>query len=134
MATLFTAYANKIADFLIRGVPLTPPATIYVAEASTASTASAHGTELVFSGYARQAVPGDTADWTAASAGSVGNVNPIVVTSNAPSSFSIDGYWLTDAPSGVGNDMLFCNFGSPVAVAVANVVQFNAGGLTVAAS
>jgi hypothetical protein len=133
MATLFTAEANLLLNFTLRGGTLVPAGTDYVAECSTNSSAAAHGTELSFSGYARQAVVANTSNWTAPSAQTIGNANTITVTASAPSTFTINGYWLTDAASGAGNDILYDNFGSPVSVAIGNAVQFNAAGLQVSA-
>jgi len=47
---------NKILDWLLRGQSFTPPTPIYVGLVTTIGSDSSAGTEVAYSGYARQSV------------------------------------------------------------------------------
>ena len=80
MASLTNYTQNKIIDWLFRGQVFAPPATLYFALVTTASSAAANGTEVAGNNYARVAVASSLANWagtqgagtTAASSGTSG--------------------------------------------------------------
>ena len=62
-AALSTYLQNKYVDWLLRGQAYTPPTTVYVALATSASGASACGTEVSGGSYARVAVTSSLSNW-----------------------------------------------------------------------
>jgi hypothetical protein len=86
---------NKIIDFVMRGQAYTPPATVFVALATTTGSSAACGTEATYTGYARVAVTSSLANWsgtqgattTAVSSGTSGQTsNNVTVSFGAPTS------------------------------------------------
>jgi hypothetical protein len=82
-AALSDYMENKLIDFLLRGQTFTPPATVYVALATTSGSDAACGTEVSGGSYARVAVTSSLVDWagtqaagsTTASSGSSGTTS-----------------------------------------------------------
>ena len=86
---------NHIIDWFFRGQTFTPPATIYVALATTTPTQAACGTEAAYTGYARVGVSSSLLNWagtqaagsTTASTGTSGQTsNNATITFGAPTS------------------------------------------------
>lgn len=62
-AALTNIYENSLLDWLLRGQPLTPPATGYIALFTTCPTDSAAGVEVTGGSYARVAVGAALSTW-----------------------------------------------------------------------
>jgi hypothetical protein len=105
---LSTYAQNKVIDWLLRGQSYTPPTTVYVALATTTSSASGCGTEVSGGSYARVAITSSLANWagtqgtttTAVSSGTTGQTsNNAVITFPAPTATwgTIVGFCIFDA-------------------------------------
>ena len=92
-AALSNYLQNKYVDWILRAQTYTPPATVHVALATSASSAAACGTEVSGGSYSRVAVSSSLANWagtqgagtTAASSGTSGTTsNNAAITFPAP--------------------------------------------------
>lgn len=110
---------NKFIDWFFRAQTFTAPTTIYIALATSASSASACGTEVSGGSYARVAVTSALANWagtqgsgtTTASSGTSGQTsNNGAITFPAPTANwgTITGFCAFDASSG-GNLLFFAS-------------------------
>lgn len=108
---------NHFIDFLLRGQTFTAPSTVFIALVTTASSASACGTEVTGGSYARVSVTSSLANWagtqsagsTTASSGTSGQTsNNGAITFPAPTANwgTIVGFCVMDASSG-GNLLFF---------------------------
>ena len=119
----FTDYArNIVIDRFLRNQSFTPPATVYLATYTDATTRTGGGTESTGGSYARQACALD-----AASSGATANTDTEDFT-NMPSSTITDAAIL-DA-STAGNMMCWGTLNSPVVVPAADTFRIAAGDLT----
>ncbi len=102
---------NHVIDWFFRGQTFTPPATIYVALATTTPTQAACGTEVSGGSYARVAVTSSLTNWagtqaagsTTASTGTSGQTsNNATITFPSPTANwgSITAFCIFDAATG----------------------------------
>ena len=125
MANISTYLENKLLDHS-RGVASYAEPTTYVGLVTSASSASAQGTEAAYTGYARVALSGLLG---AASSGSGSNSSPIPFPACTGGSSTVVGFIITDsATSGAGNLLYFgaCS----LSVSSGITPQFAAGALT----
>ncbi len=110
-AALSNYTINHVIDWFFRGQTFTPPATIYVALATTTPTQAACGTEAAYTGYARVAIASSLTNWagtqgagtTTVSSGTSGQTsNNITITFGAPTSGPtvVTAFCLFDAATG----------------------------------
>lgn len=119
-AALSNFLQNKLIDWFLRAQTYTPPATVYIALATTNATAAsttACGTEVSGGSYARVAVTSSLANWagtqsagsTTASSGTSGQTsNNAAITFPAPTANwgTVTGFCIMDAAT-VGNMLIF---------------------------
>lgn len=117
-AAALTYYAqNKILDWLFRAQSFSPPATLYVALVTSASSASGCGTEVSGGSYARVSITSSLTNWagtqsaasTTTSTGTSGQTsNNIVLTYAAPTANwgTVVGFCVLDAVTS-GNPIFF---------------------------
>jgi hypothetical protein len=115
---MFSNYlSNKMIDWILRGQVFTPPATVYLALATTVFTADGGGVEVAGGSYARVASPCSLAEWAGTQAAasttlstgtSDATSNNAAITFPAPTAAwgTVLGLGLWDAPTG-GNLLLF---------------------------
>lgn len=115
---------NKYIDWILRGQSYSPAATVYVALATSASSAGSCGTEVSGGSYARVSIASSLANWagtqsagsTAVSSGTSGQTsNNIVLTFPAPTANwgTVVGFCIFDASSS-GNLLIY----APLTVSV----------------
>ena len=134
---------NKVTDWLLRGQGYAPPSPMYVGLFTAAPSDTGGGTEVSTSGtnYARAGVTPSLANWsgtqsagsTTASSGTGGlSSNNGAITFNTPSASwgTVTHFGIFDAVSG-GNLLVWGALGASQAVGSGQVVQFNAGQLTI---
>lgn len=108
-----TYWDNKILDALFRQVALPGISNVYAALMTTSPGAGNTGVELSIAGYARVAVPTNTSNWPAASAGQVSNTLQItfpVVTGAGPSGTVVSIAFYDASTS--GNLLYWCDLAS----------------------
>lgn len=116
-AAMSNYFQNKFLDWFLRAQTFTPPATVYVALATTTGSAAACGTEVTGGSYARVAVTSSTTNWagtqsagsTAASSGTSGQTsNNASITFPSPTANwgTVTSFCVFDASTG-GNLLLF---------------------------
>jgi hypothetical protein len=140
-AALSTYLQNKYVDWLLRGQAFTPPTTVYVALATSASGASACGTEVSGGSYARVAVTSSLSNWagtqsagsTTVSSGTSGQTsNNGAITFPAPTANwgTVVSFCVFDASSG-GNMLFYASLTTSKTVNNGDAApSFAAGALT----
>jgi len=140
-AALSTYLQNKYVDWLLRGQAYTPPTTVYVALATSASGASACGTEVSGGSYARVSVTSSLSNWagtqsagsTTVSSGTSGQTsNNGAITFPAPTANwgTIVSFCVFDASSG-GNMLFYASLTTSKTVNNGDAApSFAAGALT----
>jgi hypothetical protein len=98
--------ANKLIDLIFRDEAYNWPGSVYVGYTTTESTNATPGNEpSTGTGYAREAVAGNTAEWGTDGDGTISNVDPVVFNAATLSQGDVVGHVLMDAAS--GGNMLF---------------------------
>lgn len=114
---------ENLLNHVLRGIPYTGPASIYVALFTTAPTDSTPGTEVTGGSYARQPVT-----FAAPSGGTCANTADITFpTATAPWG-TVTSFGLFDAGA-AGNLLYYANLTSPRDVLVNDEIRFPAGQL-----
>jgi hypothetical protein len=122
----FTDYMeNKIIDHILRNQSFTPPATVYVALFTTATSDAGGGTEVSGGSYARQA-----AGLSAASAGASSNAADITFPQATADWGTVTHCALFDAVSG-GNMLMHTPLDASKTVNNGDTFRMNAGDLDV---
>lgn len=114
---------NNVLNVALRGIPFTPPATIYVALYTVAPGVGGGGTEVAGGAYARQLVT-----MTVPASGQCSNTADILFPVASLSWGTIVSFALLDASSG-GNMLYFGNLSTPRLVLVSDQVRFPMGQL-----
>jgi len=125
MAEFTDFLENKIIDHLLRNQAYTPPATVYVALFTTATTDAGGGTEVTGGSYARQAVT-----LTAASGGASSNNADITFPQATADWGTVTHCALYDAVSG-GNMLMHTALDAPKTVNNGDTFKFNQNELDV---
>lgn len=144
MASITNYLKNKLVDSVLRGQAFTPPAQLYLALYSSATTDAGGGTELTGGNYARVAIAGSLAAWagtqgagtTTASTGTGGaSSNNAGVNFPTPTaSWGTPTHWaLLDAAT-AGNMLLHNPITTPKAIASGAPVSFPAAAIAVTVS
>lgn len=116
-------FENKVGDHMLRNQAYTPPATLYLALFTTATTDAGGGTEVVGGSYARQAVT-----LSAFSGGISANTNAITF-SNLPA-VTVGWGALMDALSG-GNMLMHGAAPTPKTIALGGSITVAIGDVDV---
>jgi len=120
----------KILDDLVGNTPYTPPATIYVALATNATTPDVEAgtfTECTGSAYVRQGITGT--DWATAASGAVSTSTNIEFPTAQGDWGVITHVALMDNSSG-GNALVIQQLASPKTVETGDTFVINSGNLT----
>lgn len=114
---------NTFLNAALRGIPFTPPSTIYVALYTSAPTVSGGGTEVTGGGYIRQ-----TVSFTTPVNGQVSNVLDVVFPIASAAWGTVMAFGLLDAPA-AGNLLYYNLLSVPRLVSVNDQVRFPVGQL-----
>ena len=114
---------NAILNHVFRGVVYTPPATLYLALFSNATTEGGGGTEITGNAYARQVIT-----FAAPSGGSTTNSNTVTFPIATPAGYNPTHGAFFDAVSG-GNMLRQAGLTNPQAVAAGNNLSFPPGSI-----
>jgi len=116
---------DNFLNAALRGIPFTPPASVYVALYTVAPGVGGGGTEVAGGSYARQ-----TVTLTAPVNGQCSNTADVLFPVASLSWGTIVSFALLDASSG-GNMLYFGNLSTPRLVLVSDQVRFPNGQLIV---
>lgn len=123
MSSMTDFFENKVIDHLLRNQSYTPPATVYLALFTTATTDAGGGTEVTGGSYARQACA-----LSAASGGASSNSSTISFT-NMPAC-TVTHAALMDASTS-GNMLLHGALAASKTVSAGETLSFAAGDVDV---
>jgi hypothetical protein len=114
---------NNYLNLSLRGIPFTPPSSIYVALYTVAPGVSGGGTEVSGGSYARQ-----IATFTAPASGQVATTADVLFPVASALWGTVVAFAFLDASSG-GNMLYFANLSSSRLVDISDQVRFPAGQL-----
>ena len=121
-----TNYLDTVLlNHVLRAIPYTPPASIYVALYTTSPTPTSVGVEVTGGGYTRQVTT-----FTAPASGIVSNVLDVTFPIATLPWGTIVSFALLDAPTG-GNMLYFGAFSTPRNVVTNDQPRFPTGSLVV---
>lgn len=135
MSGSFSNYTeDHVLDHLTGKTAFTSPGPLYMALCTVLPDDTSTGatlTEATYTGYARKQIA--TADWNAASGGSVSNANAVTFANATAGSSTIVGWALCDSGTiGAGNVIAWGSCASTTITATQTPATFAAGALTIA--
>lgn len=138
MAGLIDPYLDEVLDYYFGAVSppaSVPPATWFVGLFETLPADSGSGgTEVAWSGYARQSVSNDLTEWPDAAAGAKSNANPIDfgTAGSGPTDVRGVGIWDNVALTGAAHLWYWNELtGQPISVPNGADFSFSAGALVI---
>lgn len=115
--------ANNVLNVALRGIPFTPPVTVYVALYTVAPTVSGGGTEVSGGAYARQ-----TVSLSAPVNGQLASTADVLFPVATAAWGTVTSFAILDASSG-GNMLYFSNLSTPRTVLASDQIRFPTGQL-----